>query len=334
MEYDKKILVLKQVTEGFSITGKSVSGIFRLEIESGVATFSVSVINLTSVEGGCFYLFIMDDNKKLYTVELGKRPFSQTGVLEVCPSVKKCLSVGVSFIKDDIPTLIAYACENGASDVAELRKVVIDKCINDRKLKPKLEKPEKVEKPAPITYDDEVVATENYYENDGALLEKISLIESFDNENVRSQDGKPDNRGEEKEKEEFARGFGVQNETDCDDSQKFNEQNPYYRHAKPELDALFLKFPEEEGLTRAVMDSKWIRIHYSETRYYVVGLVKEKGKERYICYGVPAKYSLNPPDELKGFCSFIPLSVFDLKGDGYWMMFQDAVTGECVKING
>ena len=63
----------------------------------------------------------------------------------------------------------------------------------------------------------------------------------------------------------------------------------------------------------------------------IVGLVKEGGKEKYICYGVPAVYSKEPPKELKGFCSFIPLSVFDMKGDGYWMMFQDAVTGECIK---
>jgi hypothetical protein len=63
----------------------------------------------------------------------------------------------------------------------------------------------------------------------------------------------------------------------------------------------------------------------------VVGLVLESGKEKYICYGVPCTYSKNPPKELKGFCSFIPLSIFDLTGKGYWMMFQDAITGEHVQ---
>ena len=69
----------------------------------------------------------------------------------------------------------------------------------------------------------------------------------------------------------------------------------------------------------------------AENKFYVVGLVKENGVEKYICYGVPAKYSPEPPKELKGYASFIPLSVFDLQGDGYWMMFQDAQDGKCVK---
>ncbi len=331
MEFDKKILVLKQVAEGFSVTGKSVSGIFRLEIENGVATFSLSVINLSSVDGGCFYLFIMDDNKKLMQFELGKRPFSQTKVLDVCPSVKKGLSVGVSFIKDNIPTLVAFAAETRESaDLTEFRKAIVDRCITDRRLKVKAEP---VKQPTD-GYDDEVVATENYYVNDKDLAEKISLIERLDDEYVRGENGKPFDRGEEKEEEKCESDFSVQDETDGNRRKEFDEDNPYYRKAKPELDALFLKFPEEEVLSRSVKDSKWVRVYYSETKYYVVGLIKENGKEKYICYGVPSRYTPEPPDTLVGFCSFIPLSVFDLKGDGYWMMFQDAITGDCVKING
>jgi hypothetical protein len=85
-------------------------------------------------------------------------------------------------------------------------------------------------------------------------------------------------------------------------------------------------------LTRAVANSKWVKIYYSNTQYYVVGLVYNDGRERYVCYGVPSKYSPIPPKELEGFCSFVPLSVFDMKGDGYWMMFQDAITGNCIRL--
>ncbi len=323
MDFEKKILVLKQVVEGFSVNGRAVSGIFRLEIENGVATFSLSVINLSAVEGGCFYLYILDDKRTLFAFELGKRPFSHTKVLEVCPVVKKGLAVGVSFIKDNIPTLVAFASENDLSaDMSEFKKTVLDKCITERRAK----KTSTVQK-----YDDEVVATENYYLNDGDLSQKIAIIERIDDEYVRSQDGKSFYRGEETAEEKLAHGTSFQNETASRGSPIYNERNPYYRQAKPELDALFLKFPQDEALSLAVLNSKWVRVNYSETKYYVVGLVKENGKERYICYGVPAKYSPEPPEELKGFCSFIPLSVFDLKGDGYWMMFQDAITGECVK---
>ena len=40
-----------------------------------------------------------------------------------------------------------------------------------------------------------------------------------------------------------------------------------------------------------------------------------------------------PPEAFKGKCSFLPLSLFDPDGKGYWMMFQDAETGQCVKIS-
>ena len=74
-----------------------------------------------------------------------------------------------------------------------------------------------------------------------------------------------------------------------------------------------------------------MKINYSQSGYYVVGVINENKTPKYICYGVPAVYSKTPPKELDGFCTFIPLSIFSLDGDGFWMMFQDAVTGECIK---
>ena len=78
-------------------------------------------------------------------------------------------------------------------------------------------------------------------------------------------------------------------------------------------------------------DSRFAKIAYSENKYYVVGVIKENDMEKYICYGIPDKFSEHAPKELEGYCSFIPLSVFELDGNGYWMMFQDACTGECLK---
>ena len=72
---------------------------------------------------------------------------------------------------------------------------------------------------------------------------------------------------------------------------------------------------------------------FSRNKYYTVGVICDEKKPKYICYGVPAESRGEPPDALKGYCSFLPLSVFDLSGKGYWMMFQDAETGECVKIS-
>ena len=337
MDFIKKVLVLKQLSNGFSTSNKPISGIFRLEIENGVATFSLSLINLSSVDGGCFYAFILDANGTLFPFELGKRPFSLTRVLEVCPDTRDGLAVGVSFIKDDLPTLIAFATENGkVNDLSNFKKAVIDRCIAERKfrLKTTPEKPDSLTSPKPQEpYNDEVVATDNYYLNDTEFVRKLKIVESMDDEYLRNQNCKHDCRNDKETQKEFTDATVYENETSENFCKEYNEQNPYYRQAKPELDCIFAKFENEETLSRMVANSKWARINYSENKFYVVGVVKENGFEKYICYGVPAKYSKEPPKELKGFCSFIPLSLFDMKGDGYWMMFQSAVTGECVKIN-
>jgi hypothetical protein len=61
-----------------------------------------------------------------------------------------------------------------------------------------------------------------------------------------------------------------------------------------------------------------------------VGLIKENDREKYICYGVPTENSKTPPKQLQGFCSFVALeNCNDYKG--FWMMFQDAQDGKCVK---
>ena len=52
MDFIKKVLVLKQVADGYALSGKAVSGIFRIEAESGVATVFLSVINLASAGNG------------------------------------------------------------------------------------------------------------------------------------------------------------------------------------------------------------------------------------------------------------------------------------------
>ena len=75
------------------------------------------------------------------------------------------------------------------------------------------------------------------------------------------------------------------------------------------------------------------RLLLIEIEYYTVGLIYDQKKPAYICYGVPGKYSKEPPKELKGYCSYLPLSLFDLGGDGYWMMYQNADSGECVHID-
>lgn len=72
--------------------------------------------------------------------------------------------------------------------------------------------------------------------------------------------------------------------------------------------------------------SKWAKINYDSSRYYVVGMI---GND-YLCYGIPAQYTPEPPSELKGYCWWLPLKGDEPQGKGYWIMYQNLVTGEPV----
>jgi hypothetical protein len=177
------------------------------------------------------------------------------------------------------------------------------------------------------------VATENYYELDEDLSEKLKIIENL-TKNVSTENGVPNIFGqEETQKNENQSNFN-QNEGTRKESQKpkkFGIENPFYLTKKAELDDIFIKFPKEENLSTIFSKDKWAKITYAKDKYYVVGLIFLEDKEKYICSGVPGVYSKTPPKELKEFSTFIPFSVFDLKGKGYWMTFQDAITGEHVE---
>ena len=79
-------------------------------------------------------------------------------------------------------------------------------------------------------------------------------------------------------------------------------------------------------------DSKWVRIAYSPTQYYVVGVIGDKrNRPDYLCYGVPAAFSFVPPRSLGKDARWVPLSVKEPQGNGYWLIFQSAKSGETVR---
>lgn len=105
----------------------------------------------------------------------------------------------------------------------------------------------------------------------------------------------------------------------------------YYDTIKDNLDKLFKQNPPETALNRALKGTRWARIMFNDTQYYIVGVIGDTPD--YIGYGVPGKYSVNPPSELAGYCQWIPLNEHEPKGAGYWMMYQSAKSGESVMLD-
>ena len=328
MQYQKKVLLLK-CADSALLSKKSLSALARIEIENGVAELHLSVINLPALFPTTFYALVVDQNKKVFEFDLGARPTSFMSLFNSVPCIEKGVAVGLYFVKDNLPQTLAFASDNdGLFCLADFKRMVAERCLAKFKENAKCHEIDLV----PPEYNDEAVATENYYEIDEEIKEKLCSIKESQNEDLWIEDELSDCQSQEKEKEKFDFADSAQNETSATLCEEPKKCALFFDQVKNELEDLFLRFPTEESLEKCFNDSRWARINYSENKYYVVGLIKENGKEKYVCYGVPAVYSKTPPKELAGYCSFIPKSIFNAFGEGYWIMFQDAVSGKCVHL--
>ena len=202
------------------------------------------------------------------------------------------------------------------------------------------------EREAAGRYDDELIAAENYYAFADADLSSLRIRPSAG----RADAEEPPAKAEAGEGGESANGPSFPPKTEgiadgCGAGERAAErasseqekppakQPPrYYARVQGDLRALFEQYPPEEELAACIPYSRWAKIAFARGKHYAVGVISDEGRPQYICYGVPAERLSEPPKALRGFCSFMPLSVFDLHGKGYWMMFQDADTGECIQI--
>ncbi len=107
---------------------------------------------------------------------------------------------------------------------------------------------------------------------------------------------------------------------------KYDGNNFYYA-IKPQLDEMFVRYPEEKRLNEAVANSKWIRVD-TDKDYYVVGLLFNEDEPSFICYGVPSSCKTQPPEELSTACVWLPVGDGE---SGYWAIYQSARNGEIVK---
>lgn len=220
------------------------------------------------------------------------------------------------------------------------------------------EKPEEKAIPKPPDYDDARIADDNYYPD--ALKEAAA---SAANPKIREQRTEKEDTKISTKKPEFRNDINWQKNTPAQaaaDARKDNNKaadaasidmpyvstwggyesvetpkqpikKDYYDTIKDNLDKLFKQNPPETALNRALKGTRWARIMFNDTQYYIVGVIGDTPD--YIGYGVPGKYSVNPPSELAGYCQWIPLNENEPKGAGYWMMYQSAKSGESVMLD-
>lgn len=166
-----------------------------------------------------------------------------------------------------------------------------------------------------VFYDDEQLATENYYE----------IKENLNEHGIFEQDDQPLGDAQKQPEEKFAKKHPSQDERNSNFGKQ--EITNYYNSIKKDIDSLFEKYSPFVELSQIIPNSRWIKIPYLKKSFYVVGLIEELGEISYVVYGVPGVKNAKP----KGFekyTHFIPLSLLNQNQQGFWCIFQSAVTGE------
>ena len=111
----------------------------------------------------------------------------------------------------------------------------------------------------------------------------------------------------------------------------------FYYQVKPQLDALFDRYKSDDILNGIIANSKWVRVAYDGgAEFYVLGLIyneRDSQQVDFICYGVPSSSPDNPPEDIKDYAQWLPIDMEKEKGDGYFIVYQNAFTGETVSVN-
>lgn len=107
----------------------------------------------------------------------------------------------------------------------------------------------------------------------------------------------------------------------------------FYNGVREKIDELFVIHPKEELLSALIPDSEWVKIIYDGDDYYVVGKIFENERPVLLGYGVPGKKSVTPPKIADEISSWLTVNGLNNGYDGYWLIFQDAVTGKVTNAN-
>ena len=327
MQYIKKMCILRQVKQGFSGDGKTLSGLIKVEQYGKNLAVEVSAINFAPLVSGEYYCILSDTKGRSEMLPLrGKSLFNILSDMEIAQGFCGI----ICYVKNDIVP-VAYGV-NG-NDVYDWKKIVRSALSNvstneiQEKTAVTSERNNDVlPKDTPNvceTYDDDKLCTENYYEKDGKEDGQELFYQTGGNARTKSTTEKQDEKeGLAATENDHADGVLHPFKTDGDG---------YYQSIKHEIDDLLQKYPRDTRLCNAFSCSEWVKIKSEDERSeYLVGVVYAGDSAKYVCYALTAEDKTRPPKEIADVCVFVPSSPFS-ETEGFFVIFQSAATGECIK---
>ncbi len=318
MSYEKRICVLKQVKKGFSADGAPLTGVVYAERLGTVLTITPRIAGLSPVKEGRYVLFLWADGKTFCMELKGNAALT----VEDAPSIKAGFAALLCFSRGE-PVPVAFgrcgaapgrypALLESEPQPKKTRRPAVPMPPTELPVPTSPNVPHAPTPPLPeqlpdersprgeraaARYQDEAIAEENYFRAAG--------------------DDDAETASPLREKAGAA--------ASADESHLLASPRgslTYYYEVKEKLDAAFAKYPRDATLLAAFPHSEWVK-----TERALLGVICERGIPRYLCVAAEGK---DPPDAMKERAVFVPVSQFS-DGEGLWVVFQDADTGEYVR---
>ena len=308
--YIKKIAVIKQVKTGFSADGGAISGLVKAETYAGFLKVEISLINFAPTSEGKYVFGICDG---LTTVIFDGLTFEGESDFNLSSG----FAFLVCFCHTGVAPIASAACGQMACALPDLKEEMA------RRENTKLKKDGK----EGVAYDDEAISEINYYEQRETFEGGHAVCEDTPQkkDGRASGEDEADLRAVEGDKKDGVNFFYDEFRQPAAGDLAGGD---FYSRMRGDIERIFAAYPREGALERAMEGSRFVRISYGQGKFYVFGVLTVEGKPRYICYGVPSSNSQTPPQSLQGCAGYVPVD----GGNGYWITYQDAITGVSVPV--
>ncbi|MEG1790720.1 MAG: hypothetical protein RR033_02985 [Clostridia bacterium] len=299
MAFQKKIIILNDIGD------KGSAGIIKITENGGVTTANVSIHNC----GKFPMTLLMSADKNLMAFEVENKSILSLGNVELGKTVD-CI-----VLEDNKAVLYGssggekYRCFNLPDEYARQKELAKNKQIKAE---------EKVKKLTQKDENNSIKLLNNSDDVDVDILGSENEVET--SINLANNDKKTTiNKVSMSKNSNVVLNEGI----------RYNGDN-FYLAVKPQLDEMFICYPQDNRLMEIVPNSKWVRVSVTDD-HYVVGLIYELDEPLYICYGIHGVFTQSPPQEISGLCEWLPLSLEDTSGEGYWLLYQSARDGTTIK---
>lgn len=293
--YIKKILIFNNANNRYATQGKQLCGMVKL-INNGRSGINGSLV-ITNADknynGEWWLLLALDEKKFAYKVNVIDR-------YEFVVNTALLGNIGCVLVAKDSMCHIVACADVGTQKLSDYLSNNASTIISNANSQGNVTITDDYSQQQSTQYEKFVAATDNYYGNvDTAPKVDVDHLKQMVKQRYKTVD-------------EYSDAFERYYATGRGDN--------YYDTVKREIAKLLVEFPPYYPLMDKFENSFFVRIEFPDTnRYFVMGVLQEEGVVKYICYGLPG--------ERDNFCDKDFVYV-DGNPEGFWMLYQDAVTGQ------